>query len=115
VALLTTVKHQGYSPFWDQLLALRSAQRGRRRTGVDKLLHYAAQRQDMIAYDKFLEKEWDIGSGPMEAQCKATTRRVKGAGMRWDLQNAEALVALEALYQSHQWYLWWSNTRRHLN
>jgi hypothetical protein len=115
LALLTTVKHQGYGPFWDQLLATRSAQRGRRRTCVDKLLHYAAQRQDMIAYDKFLEKEWDIGSGPMEAQCKATTRRVKGPGMRWDLANAEALVALEALYQSHQWDLWWSNTRDHLD
>ena len=114
LALLHTVKHEGYGPFWEQLLALRCAQRGRRRTCVDKLLHYAAQRQDMIAYDQFLEKEWDIGSGPMEAQCKATTRRVKGPGMRWDLENAEALVALEALYQSHQWDLWWSNTRRHL-
>jgi hypothetical protein len=31
------------------------------------------------------------------------------------LENAEALVALEALYQSHQWDQWWSNTRHHMN
>ena len=115
VALLATVKHQGYGPFWEQRLATRSALRGRRRKSMDKLLHYAAQHQDMIAYPEFLENEWDIGTGPMEAQCKATTRRVKGSGMRWDLENAEALVALEALYQSHPWDSWWSNTRCHLN
>jgi hypothetical protein len=114
-ALLHTVKQQGYGPFWEQLLATRSTLRGRRRKCLDKLLHYAAQHQDMIAYPKFLKNKWDIGTGPMEAQCKATTRRVKGSGMRWDLENAEALVGLEALYQSHQWDQWWSNTRCHLN
>jgi hypothetical protein len=114
-ALLQTVKQQGYDPFWEQMIATRSALRGRRRKSLDKLLHYAAQHQDMIAYPEFLKNEWDIGTGPMEAQCKATTRRVKGSGMRWDLENAEALVALEALYQSHQWDQWWSNTRCHMN
>ena len=109
MALLHTVKQQGYGPFWEQMLATRSALRGGRRKSMDKLLHYAAQHQDMIAYPEFLKNEWDIGTGPMEAQCKATTRRVKGSGMRWDLENAEALVALEALYQSHQWDQWWSN------
>jgi hypothetical protein len=115
LALLRTVKHEGYGPFWEQLLATRSALRGGRRKSVDKLLHYAAQHQDMIAYPEFLKNQWDIGTGPMEAQCKATTRRIKGSGMRWDLENAEALVALEALYQSHQWDQWWSNARCHLN
>jgi hypothetical protein len=115
MALLQTVKQHGYDPFWEQLLATRSALRGGRRKSMDKLLHYAAQHQDMIAYPEFLKNEWDIGTGPMEAQCKATTRRIKGSGMRWDLENAEALVALEALYQSHQWDSWWSNTRCHMN
>ena len=115
IALLHTVKQRGYGPFWEQLLATRSALRGRRRKCMDKLLHYAAQHQDMIGYPEFLENEWDIGTGPMEAQCKATTRRIKGSGMRWDLENAEALVGLEALYQSHQWDQWWSNTRCHMN
>jgi hypothetical protein len=114
MALLQTVKQQGYDPFWEQWLAARSTLRGRRRTSLDKLLHYAAQHQDMIAYPEFLKNEWDIGTGPMEAQCKATTRRIKGSGMRWDLENAEALVALEALYQSHQWDSWWSNTTAHV-
>ena len=115
MALLQTVKQQGYDPFWEQMLATRSTLRGRRRKCMDKLLHYAAQHQDMIAYPEFLKNEWDIGTGPMEAQCKATTRRIKGSGMRWDLEHAEALVALETLYQSHQWDPWWSNTRCHMN
>ena len=68
-----------------------------------------------FATPEFLKHEGDIGTGPMEAQCKATTRRIKGSGMRWDLENAEALVGLEALYQSHQWDQWWSNTRCHMN
>ena len=34
-----------------------------------------------------------IGSGPTEATCKALTVRLKGSGMRWDADNAEALMA----------------------
>lgn len=110
--VLHTVKHEGYDPFWQKLVAMRSARRGQRRQAADKLLHYVAQRQEMIAYDEFAEQGWDIGTGPMEAQCKATTRRVKGSGMRWDAENVEAMVGLEALYQSHLWDLWWTKTRR---
>jgi hypothetical protein len=109
--VLHTVKHEGYEPFWEKLLAMRHGRRGRRRQAADKLLHYVAPRKDMIAYDEFLRQGWDIGTGPMEAQCKATTRRIKGSGMRWDAANAEALVGLEALYQSHMWDSWWTKTR----
>jgi len=113
--VLHTVKHQGYDPFWNKLVVMRNARRGKRRQRADQLLHYVAQRQEMIAYDVFLKKGWDIGTGPMEAQCKATTRRIKGSGMRWDSDNAEALVGLEALYQSHLWDSWWTKTRCSLN
>lgn len=88
--------------------------RGHRRKKADKLLHYVAQRQDMIAYDKFIEKGWNIGTGPMEAMCKAITRRIKGPGMRWDAENAEALMAMEALYQSNLWDAWWAKKHQKL-
>ena len=52
-------------------------------------------------------KEWQIGSGPTEATCKTLTARLKGSGMRWDSDNAEAVMALEALYQSDQWGSYW--------
>jgi len=40
--------------------------------------------------------------------CKVTTQRIKGAGMRWDSDNAEAMMALEALRQSDLWDRYWS-------
>ncbi len=73
-----------------------------------------AQREDMIAYDKFIAKGWDIGTGPMESMCKATTRRIKGPGMRWDAENAESLMAMEALYQSNLWDAWWAQKYRRI-
>lgn len=39
----------------------------------------------MIAYADFERRGWQIGSGPIEAMCHATTQRLKGAGMRWML------------------------------
>jgi hypothetical protein len=53
----------------------------------------------MIKYPEFLAKGWQIGSGPTEATCKTLTARLKGSGMRWDADNAEAVMALEALTQ----------------
>ena len=107
--LLHTVRHEGYEPFWTKLCDWRGQQRGRpRRTTANGLLNYAAQRQEMIQYDHFENQGWHIGSGPIEAMCKATTLRVKGPGMRWDRANAEALMALEALYQSQLFDRYWS-------
>ncbi len=90
--------------------------RGHRKPGhrqaIDRLMNYVAERREMIRYVEFEQNGWDIGSGPTESQCKATTRRIKGRGMRWNSVNAEALMSLEALYQSKAWDKWWST--RHL-
>ena len=112
--VLSTVKHQGYVAFWDKLVVRRNGLKGSRRKKADKLLHYVAQREEMIAYDKFIAKGWDIGTGPMESMCKATTRRIKGPGMRWDAENAESLMAMEALYQSNLWDAWWAQKYRRI-
>ena len=61
----------------------------------------------MIQYPKFLELGRQIGSGPTESMCKATTQRIKGRGMRWDGDNAESIMALEALEQSDAWQDYW--------
>ena len=106
---LHTARHEGYEPFWGRLTDWRGKQRGRsKRQSADGLLHYVAQRRDMIAYDEFEKHGWHVGSGPIEAMCKATTRRIKGAGMRWDVEHAEAMMALEALYQSNLWDQYWT-------
>lgn len=43
-----------------------------------------------------------IGTGATESMCKAIPRRAEGMGMRWDWDHAQAVMALEALEQSHQ-------------
>lgn len=111
--VLHTVRHEGYQPMWERLVRTRGQHRGRRgREALDRLMNYVAERREMIRYVEFEHKGWDIGSGPTESQCKATTRRIKGRGMRWNLENAESMMQLEALYQSGAWNRWWS--RRYL-
>lgn len=106
--VLHTVKHEGYQPFWEQLLELRKNTRGRaRRRAADGLLNYVSDRREMIRYPEFLGHGWQIGSGPMESQCRVVPDRVKGPGKRWDADNAEAVMALEALHQSRQWPAYW--------
>ena len=106
--VLHTIKHEGYEAFWDNLQDLRSTCRSRtKRQIIDGLLQYVAARKDMLDYPQHLQQGWDIGSGPMESMCKALTRRLKGRGMRWDLDNAEAMMAMESLMQSRQWSRWW--------
>ena len=107
---LHAVRHEGYVPFWEKLVLWRKDQRKQAaRQCADRLLHYVAERREMIAYDEFEKRGWHIGSGPIEAMCKATTRRLKGSGMRWDSDNAEAMMGLESLYQSNLWDRYWTN------
>jgi len=106
--VLHAFKHEGYDAVWERLVPWRAVLRSRtKRQAADGLLHYVAERREMIRYPEFLAKGWQIGSGPTEAMCKTTTARLKRSGMRWDADNAEALMALAGLEQSGQWKLYW--------
>jgi hypothetical protein len=111
--LLHTAKHEGYQPFWDQLLEMRKASRGPKRKAADKLLHYVSERRAMILYPQFLANGWQIGSGPIESQCRVIPDRVKGPGKRWDRDNAEAVMEFEGLYQGGQWSAFWKAALLH--
>ena len=114
--VLHTVRHKGYEPFFAKLLDWRGGLRGQKRKVADGLINYVALRQEMILYDQCDQHGWDVGSGPMESMCGVTTDRIKGRGRRWDMDNAEAMMALEALYQSSGlWDKYWANALYHLN
>jgi hypothetical protein len=114
--VLHTLRHEGYEPFFEQLLDWRSSLRGNKRKAADELIHYVVPRREMIIYEKCDPRGWDVGSGPMESMCGVTTDRIKGRGRRWDLENAEAMMALEALYQSTGlWDRYWANQFAHQN
>jgi hypothetical protein len=105
--LLHAAKHGGYEPLWEGLLEWRKKQRGVKRKEADRLIHYVTDRRNMIRYPEFLAKGWQIGSGPTESQCRLLPDRIKGPGMRWDADNAEAVMALEAMEQSDQCSQYW--------
>ncbi len=106
--VLHTLKHEGYEPFFQKLVDWRSGLRGQKRKAADRLLNYAAERQAMMKYDQCQKRGLDIGTGPMESMCGVTTDRIKGRGRRWDLDNAESVMALEAMYQSNLWDRYWA-------
>jgi hypothetical protein len=107
--VLHTARHEEYESFFAQLVDWRGPLRGSKRKTADQLLNYVAQRRDMMPYAKCDQRGWDVGTGPMESMCGVTTDRIKGRGRRWDIDNAEALMALEALYQSNLWDKYWDN------
>ncbi len=85
----------------DALVAWRSALRSPpRRRAAELLINYVTDRREMLDYPQFIAQGLQIGSGPTESQCKQVPRRVKGRGKRWDADNAEAVMALEAMEQS---------------
>jgi hypothetical protein len=106
--VLHTAKHQGYAALRDALVAWKGQRRGRKRhAAAEALLGYVTDRREMIRYPEFRAVGRQIGSGPTESMCKATTQRIKGVGMRWNADNAEAIMALEALEQSGAWEGYW--------
>lgn len=114
--LLHTVKHEGYDACWDKLTHWRSTlQDPIKIKAIDQLMYYMAERRAMIQYPRFLDRGWQIGSGPTEALCKTTTSRIKGSGMRWDADNAEAIAALAAMEQSDQWQAYWKTPLHNRN
>lgn len=105
--VLHTVKHEGYDPFWSKLIETRAGVRSpAKRAALDELMQYVAARKEMIIYPRCLKMGWDIGSGSTESMCNTLTRRLKLRGMRWDLDNAEAMMALETLEQCKGWDAW---------
>jgi hypothetical protein len=108
--ILHTAKHEGYEALRDELIRWKGTLRGqKKRPAAEALIGYVTDRREMIKYPEFQELGRQIGSGPTESMCKATTLRIKGVGMRWDADNAEAIMALEALDQSGAWQSYWDS------
>jgi hypothetical protein len=90
---------------------LRRHPRGPRRQALADLRQYVAKRVDMTDYPSYRQAGYDCGSGPTESFCKTLTARLKGRGMRWDKDNAQAVMALGSLYYSDLWTHYWTQQR----
>jgi hypothetical protein len=114
--LMHCVRHEGYEPFWDQLVRWRGKQRGSaKRKEANRLLNYVSCRQEMIVYERCERNGWRISSSTTESECAAAPHRVKGSGKRWDADNAEAVIALETLHQSNLWNQYWATRAAQTN
>lgn len=75
------------------------------------VVRYFGNQVHRMDYPSYVARGWAIGSGPIEAACKTVVgQRLKGAGMRWGAEGADAVCHLRALFKSgdRQWDAYWS-------
>jgi len=83
-----------------------------KKKGLAALRFYISERRHMLRYAQALEARQDIGSGPTEAACKTVTLRLKRPGMKWDDDNAAAVMNILAMRESGQWDDYWQAERQ---
>lgn len=72
---------------------------------------YFRNHEHRMDYPTYLRNGWQIGSGPVESACKTVVgNRLKGGGMRWGEDGADAVCHLRALYLSEPvcWDSFWN-------
>jgi hypothetical protein len=108
-ARLGEAKRGGPAPVIAAVDALSKASRSpATREALRRLRNYVDERRDLADYPRFRRRGWDIGSGPTEAGGKDLAARVRGVGMKWDLDHAADLMNLKALYESGQAPAYWA-------
>lgn len=73
---------------------------------------YFTRHQHQMNYPEYRRKGWPIGSGMTEGGVKQFNKRVKGTEQFWTESGVETILALRALWLSHddRWNRYW-NTR----
>jgi hypothetical protein len=57
-----------------------------------------------MRYDEYLSAGYPIASGVAEGACKHLVKdRMERAGMRWELEGAQAMLSLRAIYLNGLW------------
>jgi hypothetical protein len=110
--MLECVWEQGSLVLLDRLGRSLSQQKtGEKREALRSLRQYVAKRVAMTDYPTFRALGYDCGSGPTESLCGTLTDRLKGSGMRWDGDHADAMMALASVYHSRLWGTYWRSVR----
>ena len=74
-------------------------------------VQYFRNHEHRMDYPTYVRNGWQIGSGPVESACKTVVgNRLKGGGMRWGEEGANAVCHLRALYLSEPacWDSFWN-------
>jgi hypothetical protein len=66
---------------------------------AQKEINYLNNNKNRMAYDEYRERDWPIGSGLVEGQCKLiVNKRFKRNGMRWKLKDNRAILKLRLAF-----------------
>jgi hypothetical protein len=107
------LKHEGGPALLAALEALDlRGRKGDAREAHRQVVGYVRNNLHRTDYPRYEADGWLIGSGHVEAACKAVVgQRLKGNGMRWSEAGADAVCHLRALFKSEkgQWDAFWAN------
>lgn len=101
-AQLHLAKHHGGQRLIAALeLSRKRDKRPKAKHAIQQLVDYLTKHKDRMNYPQMLAAGIRIGTGPLESGCKNVIgQRLKGRGMRWRVENAEAMACLRALLAS---------------
>jgi hypothetical protein len=72
------------------------------------ILPYFHQNAVRMRYGTYRQRGYFIGSGAIESAGKQlTTARIKGAGMRWNVTDLNALLTLRCVFLEQSWQTYW--------
>ena len=105
------LKTAGGAAVLEDLRALDVKSQPAARTVRDEVVGYFENQHHRMDYPSYQARGWQIGSGPVESACKTVIgERMKGGGMRWSEDGADAMSHLRGLFCSAdgQWGSFWS-------
>lgn len=72
--------------------------------GIVNLPKYLYDNRDSINYSQYRDEGFITSTASMESSNKTVTQdRLKGPGMRWDIQNGQGVLALKAKEEGNEW------------
>ena len=77
---------------------------------VKKKINYFDKNKERMRYKKFRVHGLFVGSGVIEAGCRAVIgQRLKQSGMHWTVNHANNIIALRCCMLSHHWEDFWES------
>lgn len=110
------LKHKGPVATLNRLRDLHQQAQGQVETQevITKSLTYLDKRIDLIDYPFFVSSHYPIGSGSVESGHKVVMQsRMKQAGMRWQADHVDPMLALRCLICNDRWDEGWAATVAH--
>ena len=78
--------------------------KGEKAKTVRETITYFDNNKQYMKYDEYIAAGYPIGTGVVEGACRHFVKdRMELAGMRWEIEGAQAMLSLRALYLNDQW------------